>query len=484
MESFDKIRQSCLDYANKSLSLEGVAIEKLCTLIAYSIYKNQVLQLEDTLESSFSTSTKLNSRIYHAANENYSVPRGKCPILKVSNVRVAEKKSVEFLDQALFYNGYYFYFTKDYTDDSSFAINTIVNFDLICSSKVKGSVDVDVSGDLYSVELSSIQNVSSDYKIIEHGISDKIVPKSEITEDPSVLYKKEYDEDSEEYKYIYKYLVTTIPSYGVKITRRADTTGWGDNATSLTFEYIPYSETVPDVTNLTVIPGFAYVSEYISSLDSNVKTELTIIPFEERLSDLKRIYSNATASIAEQNSVVTEEDLIIHLNKQEDLKNAVFVIYTDTEIRDRNPDPITVTDSALVSTLVYYGTDNETAIDNALNDFKQTFSVPRNILKFPAKPTNFEGFEDEQKVYVEAFPKSKELTNTELTNLCNSYHDMIGQTLTHAKFEADIVKLGFDYVRVYTDENREHELDVDANVQDEQNQYKYKYPAIHAIVLS
>ena len=334
MQTFEEIRTQFLSYAN-SISLEGVAVEKLCSLLAFSAYKNQMLQCSDTIENQFVSCTKLNSSIFHSANMLYSVPRGRCPKVLFENLRAIENKTLYYLDQALVYNGFYFYY--NIADENGLDINpsdsqALYSFDTICSTKRLQSTEEEVNDSIYSVDFMTAENVSSDFRLVLIDSSGKEtkVSRDLITEEASKFFYKikqaesvdenESEEEEEDdnsqlqilgedpYDYKYTFLTITIPNYGLRIVRHAESQGWGDSDTiKVRLDYLPYSETSPNVTTLTAVPGFLYVN------DSITNTKLTVLPYEERKSDINEIYANATSAFLQQGNVATESDLYIAL---------------------------------------------------------------------------------------------------------------------------------------------------------------------------
>ena len=432
--TFQEIKDELSSYAS-TLSLSGVAIDKLCGLLAYSIYKNQMLQTRTLLESSFSTSINLNSRIHHAANLLYSVPRGRCPRISVSGLTSlkAEVGSATTyyskLDEVMTYNGYYFYFAQDET--------TVIpnSLELIVSQNAKLSTTNSVTDTVYFVDFSADENVSLDYVIKTD--SGAVL---NCTENVNEFYDQELETESE--SYIYDALVVTIPNYGVRVIRRADDASWGTS--SLTLTYIPYSETLPDISELMTFSGFTHSANWVNS------TEVTSTEYVPRLTDLDLIYSRAIDSFCSKGQIATTADLLAALEAETTLEGAYYKVYRDTHF-----DTVTG-DYSVAPSVTTVVASNCTSYQ--IDEMAQLAGEWSRKLQLPVSETiefrlaTGKGFMENSNVtyYVKVVSSSsKTITQSSLDTLVKSYLPMIGETLTHSRIEADIVRLGYDSVSLY-----------------------------------
>ena len=427
MQTIEQIKTDLKSTA-QSLDLQGVAVDALCSLLAYSIYKNQILQAKLNLEGSFSTSTSLNSRIHHACNLLYSVFRGKCPYIEILNLISLETKKVKYLDQAFQYNGFYFYYKKDYEFTKN---NSVSNLQYVCSSKQLQECAVSgeaLNANFYFVDFTD-ENISEDFTI--EGSIDDISTPIKFTSDVNQFYVKEFVDDSK-VEYLYDFLVITIPGYGVRLIRRADSSAW--NAQKYVLKYIPYSETLPDITNLRSIPGMSFAIDNLGSVITRIKTH----GFEQRVEDLNAIYSKATDSHHVRGTVATEYDLISMLSSS--VPHAYFRVYPDSD-ENNNPTP-------LVTTVVVNNITPEemNSLRATVNSWSRTLDLTGKIQLI------FAEVKSEQTVlYAKAISSTKILTNEILASLTESYHELIGEKIHHSKIEADIVRMGFDSCILYTD---------------------------------
>lgn len=453
MRSFEDIRSDFLSYAS-SQGIEGVATDKLCSLLAYSVYKNQVLQVRDVIEASFSSATSLNSRIHHAANYQYSVPRGRCPLVNIYTLKALQTKVYNHLDYIMPFEGYYFYINLTSKDKFTKFVQQgeIYDIQLLCSSYQLREAEAVTSGDVYFVDFITAENVSSDYLLylLDNSGVKTLVSPSEITEDASEFYyKTESGIDGSGnpiFTYKFRYLAVTIPNYGLRIIRHSDSPDW--ESSSLVIEYLPYNETSPDFSSLRVVTGFTLVDDPVTGTYSTIK----VSPFVPRLTSLSEIYSNATSSYLQQGSVATPEDLLIALKKFN--PDASYRVYTDTKIT-YNPSgspKYTISQSATTATVVYYTTSSVTYQEvqaACVDSFRKSLSVPNDILVVPAEAKKTDETSTQVKLQVYAYSPSSVLTNDALSDLCESYKKRLGEVLDHSMLEADIIRLGFSYVKVY-----------------------------------
>lgn len=440
MNTIDQIKNELLDIAS-SASIQGVTVDALCSLLSYSIYKNQLLQARLNLESSFTTSTSLNSRIHHAANLMYSVFRGRCPRITVSNFDTVQKISFDKLDQAFTYGGYYFY----YSESGSFSISSEGGTSLnevtyICASnrsRVCTLESTSIRDDLYYLDFID-ENMSEDISFRAYT-GDSDYTELTYTEDINQFYQR--DDTSGEY--VYDYLVITLPSYGVRLMRHADQP-WGFSSVDCT--YLPYSETVPDFSNLRSIPALQF--RYDSS---DIATVIQVTGFEAREDENDDIYAKAVESYHAQGTVATTYDLVAFLRGLDN--SAYFKVYNDTKLTENEEgDPetyYTLEVNPAVTTVVYSNlsdTITQNYLESQIEKWRTSLSVTKVIeLKMAVSSTPLI-------VKVEAYSPSKVLTNEMISQITSNYQSMIGESITHSDFEADIVRLGFTYVKTYVND--------------------------------
>ena len=436
--TFQEIKDELSSYAS-TLSLSGVAIDKLCSLLAYSIYKNQMLQTRTLLESSFSTSLNLNSRIHHSANLLYSVPRGRCPRISVTNLTGLKSGSMTSttyyskLDELMTYNGYYFYFAHDETTVSPNPL------ELIVAQNAKLSTTKAVTDTIFFVDFSADENVSLDYIITTD--SETVL---NCTENINEFYDQKLIQNDDAV-YIYDVLVVTIPNYGVRVIRRADDASWGTS--SLTLTYIPYSEVLPNVSELTTFSGFTHSATWVNS------TEITSTEYIARLVDLDLIYSRAIDSFCSKGQIATTADLLAELASTESLEGAYYKVYKDTSFDDdkvesNDPNTTTIVSSNCTPTQL-------DIMEQLANEWKLKRQLPVSE-EIEFRLASRKGFLDDSTYYVKVFSSSsKALHQSSLDAIANSYLPMIGETLTHSRIEADIVRLGYDSVSLYDAEGEE-----------------------------
>lgn len=435
MNTYEEIRNELLDRASSS-GIEGVTVDGLCSLLAYSIYKNQMLQAQLDLESSFSTSSQLNSRIHHSANLLYSVFRGRCPYITVRNVQSIERISAAYLDSAFTYGGYYFY----YRDNVEFSVEQrIDNIEYICSAnRVR---ECTLQGDAVSDSFFYLdfldENISEDLILRGYeGASDEGTILT-YTTSASDFYKKNVSED----RYEYEYLLITIPSYGVRLMRHSDRTSWGYTRFSLS--YLPYSETYPEFDNLRSISSLQF---QIADNGENLTT-IDVHPAQERLEDLDQIYARAVDSYYAQNTLATVQDLESMLNSE--APASYFKVYNDTVFQEAEMESegkeYTLEFDPNVATVVYSNLTGRSQADLQadIDDWRTTMNVSVDIRLAPAMAS------PQYHVHVEAYSPSKILDNETLNALCLSYESRIGQEFSHSDLEADIIRLGYTRVKTY-----------------------------------
>lgn len=446
-----------------TMGIEGIAVDSLCSLLAYSIYKNQMLQARLNIESSFSTSIDLNSRIHHACELLYSVHRGKCPYIQVTDVIATETKSVKYLDLAFTYNGYYFYYKNDYEFSKSQPISRLEYY---CSSKKKQICEVtNLKNEQYYIDFAD-ENMSEDIKIsfynTEFGEGNEVT----YTNDSNLFYTK-----GEDGKYKYNFLAVTLPGYGVRIIRHSDSPNW-DGAVRMTIEYLPYSETLPDFSGFKSIPSVKFTYQPSSKGEPGqyeLRSKIITKAYSPRLESLEEIYSRATTASHAKGTVATIEDLITQLNSID--SQAYFKVYSDLKY---NKDEGTLTSDPLYTLAIVSNTTvDPIRFTNQLNSWKRAVDVSKEIQVAIALPSN------SVVLYAKASSSTKVLTNETLANLASSYKSMIGEELHHSKIEADIVRLGFDNVILY---NSDKSSEYTGTLNNSGDLQRISYPSVQLYV--
>lgn len=448
-----------------TLGIEGVAVDSLCSLLAYSIYKNQLLQAKINVENSFSTSLSLNSRIHHACDLLYSVPRGQCPYIQVTDVIATETKSIKYLDLAFTYNGYYFYYKKDYDFSKSQPISSLEYF---CSSKKKQTCEVtDLKSEFYYIDFPD-ENISEDIKILSYDTETGEGAISTFTNDSNLFYTKA--EDGKTYKY--QYLVLTLPGYGVRVMRHSDSPNW-DGAIKMAVEYLPYSETLPDFSGFKSIPSVMFVYQPSTTGDPGQyeqKSKILTKPYSQRLEGIEEIYSRATTASHAKGTVATISDLLALLSSID--PQAYFRVYSDLKYQNSalTSDPLYTL--AVVSNSIV----DVARFEDNVNSWKTAVDVSKNIQIVQALPSS-----PAITLYAKATSPINVLTNETLANLTSSYKSMIGESLHHSKIEADIVRLGFDHVILYSDSKGTTEYV--GTINNSGSLQRISYPAVQIYVL-
>ena len=123
---------------------------------------------------------------------------------------------------------------------------------------------------------------------------------------------------------------------------------------------------------------------------------------------------------------------------------------------EKNPEegqPPIITNSSKYTTVFFNGGSQEQKemIEECIENLTYSLSVPSEIVSFEAEGVGFEvsGLPEQKSLFVKSYPTSKELSNASLSALCIEYRKLIGKKLSHAKIEADIAKMGFEYVKLY-----------------------------------
>ena len=271
------------EYAD-SLGLRGVISDSVIKLLAYSINLKNSEVNEKILNSSFASSTNLNTRIAHAASLLYSVYRGQNPTITMSNVVANMDKVYRYLDDAFQYNGMYYFYNQDISTQQSqvYTVNYVV------SDKPRQSTSQLINDMNYHYIDFNNANISESLRILKDGT------KLATWTDNAYEFMSHTTEELE-------YLVVTIPNYGIRILKRYNQ-DW--DCTRLTVEYLVYYENLVDITNLRSIGDFVY------DLDTSTSVSISYIP---RMESGEAIYMDATKTFMSRNQIgsLTDVEAII-----------------------------------------------------------------------------------------------------------------------------------------------------------------------------
>ena len=429
MQTYDEILDDLKSYAEKS-NINGIAVDTMCNLLAYSLYKNQTLQLKTTLESSFSTSSLLNSRIHHAADMLYEVYRGRCPYLDIQNIKSPKDGVAKKLDECMSFNGYYFYFmeTKPLEHDAG----VTGGLQLLCSDVRALEKTIKTNDNLYFVDFID-KDISEDFIIFYTSGENKRV-ELRTTNDFADLYSKDVrvnPDGTTTTFYKYDVLIVTLPDYGLRVIRRSDgSEGWVSS--ELSIRYLHYNEKLPDLSRLKSITGFVL---------EDSRTNIFPVAFKPREDNLDRIYLNAIRVANLGKTIATEDDLqaALHHEGSPDVDASYRFVISDSEKPDK-------TGPSVVN--VYYRSLNESVtelkVSNFLNEYAKSIDITESFLAFKAKAKTVPGITH----YIRAYSDTQKLSSETLAYMLNQYSMRIGESVPSSLIEADIVRMGFDRVRI------------------------------------
>lgn len=449
MKTLEEIREQVEIQASKS-NLSGPVITALSNLLAYTIYENQVTQTRIALEQNFNTSTLLNSRIHHAANLLYSVPRGNCPVALASGFTPMKTGQANNLDYCTSYNGYEFYFSGQYT----FSTDPLDVELLITTKRVDKSI-TPLAEDIY-VDFVD-ENISENIALYSGSNN---YSQLKLTNDFRLLYSQVIINEVKEYQY--DLLVITIPGYGVRVIRRSNS-NWSDfiGNEALTLRYLVYTEVYPDLGNMLSLPNFSAPS----GTPVSIKT-----PSISRMESKDDIYYNALRFGQSYGTIATLYDLETAIRNFD--KSIRFRIYPGINISESPDYSITTQDGFY--TIVTTETIN---LDVILRDWllSADFTEGKSIVGKAKRPSISDGGED--KALRITIYHSGVMESRVVDELIESYKSLIGKSVSHYQFEADIIRLGADYVNVVydgTDETATFTI----------NCKEYEYPDLNVVGIS
>jgi hypothetical protein len=291
-----------------SLNITGPIVESLISLLSDAIYANEITSVNTVLESSFSRSTLLNSRIQHAGDLMYSVYRGKNQGLyfnvddsSVAALNPVKYTSVKKFDQAVKVNSLYLYYNNDYT----FTENSSPNIELVVSKEAVVTVEKSGNGKFYMdiIDTDISENVCVFESIGDSSWSNAITTVDSFTSlvQASTNTSTVGDNDSDKTLFI-----LTLPGYGIRIF---SVPGKEFNANlkyrirylKYTTETIDYDSTTGESV-ITTIPNFTPNSLSKGSPKVNV-TESNLLALVSREDDIDDIYYNSL-SLYKNNDIV------------------------------------------------------------------------------------------------------------------------------------------------------------------------------------
>lgn len=182
-------------------NISGDLVNMLASFSARFLYLEQFSTAGIVLEGSFSRSVRLNSRITHAADNFYSVPRGKNRLVQLRNVYVLESISANKFDIISTYGDYKLVYAKDY---SLVASNNAITID--CYLSLDSMTEEIQGNDLLFMDLAG-KNISEDIIIYD---KDYPLEKFNVIRDISKL--PEEDDPS-------TVVAITQPDYSVRLWR-------------------------------------------------------------------------------------------------------------------------------------------------------------------------------------------------------------------------------------------------------------------------
>lgn len=197
-------KDELLEQAKAVFSSEGISgdlPDLISKFASWYLYIHQAEDVSIGLESSFSKSRKLNSRIKSAADNFYSVSRGQNRIITLTQLGCQDVVNASKFDEISTYGDYKLYYAQNYTHEllqEYFTFNAYLALDCITKS-VKGSdklyIDIDepdVSEDIQIIKDSDPNNEL----VISNRLSD--------------LYNEDEDKRAD-------VVVMTMPNYTVRI---------------------------------------------------------------------------------------------------------------------------------------------------------------------------------------------------------------------------------------------------------------------------
>lgn len=338
MKSREEIKNE-LTLIKEKFNMSGIALDILLEHSTDSIYLNQILNIQQLIESVFIRSTYLNSRLTHASSLMYSVPRGEYQRIRLDKVMILQNQTINKFD--LIVNCGDFKLLADKSDvfmkGEEKSIDCIVCKDFAKETTLKP----DTSGYLlYALE----SNISNDYELrIDNSIQLTTTDyytyiENELIQGSNVLF----DLTNTDYSAIF---IKPINSWEVgKQTEKFN------ELSNITLKYLEYTEMInlqedDKIKIKDSIQGFGYDNmEILGILD----TEENYQGFTSRLEDKTIIFTNATNKfIAGSNMIRSVSDVsmlfmskfnnILDMQKSKKLKNTYYYV-TNNKYRLKKED--------------------------------------------------------------------------------------------------------------------------------------------------
>lgn len=314
-----------------TLGLEGVISTSVAKLLAYAIYLDSADVNNKILNSLFASATNINNTLAHACNLLYSTYRGETSRVLYKNIMAGKTTVYKYLDPAFQFNGYYYYFDKDYVDITATAMYDI---GYISSDKPILECTATAAKDSYQFIDFTASNVSENLVLYGVDSSGNEVRLTH-TDSPYEFLKNEKDSTGE---FIYQYLLITNINYGVRLLKRyeeqdAETKEVTWRYPKYKIKYIPYSEFIPNLISLRSLGDFNYIEDLGVSYESNL-TKLEVTRFKAREENPEVIYMQASKYFMSRNQIGSITDIEYIIQSYGDSNTEVIyniVTRTDSE---------------------------------------------------------------------------------------------------------------------------------------------------------
>jgi hypothetical protein len=314
LEEFKSATNKVISNSN----LTGVVAEALGNVISNALYLNEINSINTVLESSFTRSTLLNSRIQHASDLMYSVPRGRNQVIDIVNAVATTNISVKKYDLLAFTNGLYLYYNEDFKATQG---EQIPSLKLLVSDSEVTEIKLNVSNKMYFDIDGPISNDIFMYRITADGLSDAYYTIN--TDMYDQLRNSSLSENGT------SVLDITLPGFGSRIYANPNESSKGGFSSGYTHvcRYFKLSENKLELTplanntsyattTLSTLPNYSFGTDSTKISVPLIRLS-TSFNIEPRLLDLHSIYYNAVQSIK-------NNKMVLALNDVTDIFNAYF----------------------------------------------------------------------------------------------------------------------------------------------------------------
>jgi hypothetical protein len=429
-----QIKTKLNDYLDSLDITRTIVIESLVNLLSYSIYVDETNRLSLITQMSLPLSTSINSKIFHASNNLYSVNRGSLSRVKYNNIESrATEISVKKLDLDTTYNGYNFYYNED--KELKSGLTTKLEFIISKNKLIEGEVFTSDSKTFIDI-LDS--DVSEDLWLYDD--SNKLL---NCTNDPYEFFSTTK----------YDYLIITIKNYGFRIIRNIAVEDQSDSTTpwSTSKFYYKYFKYDSSTISNTIFDNVQF---------NNFKTSSTTRSYVytdriERDNNLTLLTNNIIRYQSSRDIICTKnhlksfiDDLIdrYEIKSDEDIgTEGHYTTNTTYYYIEDNKD----TDTSTIFLLDSNGNANLDAfkiiLDEALETMKK--SIRLQMINF-----NSQIITSNKKIVTYKIVSDGGLTQEMLTNLANNYNkNKINTTFYVSNMVYDIQKLlsNDSTIRVY-----------------------------------